>query len=100
MNRIQIVDYYEEPTTGAMERSVEEGLLLAPDVAVTSCQGSTLYFLRVKPSAEEPGMYVECGSIADISILTSRVDVATIPPTEALAFAMWVAGVPALASAV
>ncbi|MFF2890770.1 hypothetical protein [Paenibacillus sp. NPDC057967] len=100
MKRVQIVDYYEEPTTGDQERTVETGYLIAPDVAVTSCQDSTLYFLRVEPSVEEPGTYVECGTIADISFLSAKVDVTSIPPAAALAMAIWASGAQPLTTAV
>ncbi|QNK54546.1 hypothetical protein [Paenibacillus sp. PAMC21692] len=99
MERVHIIGYYEEPDLAVRERTVEEGTLIAPDVAVVTCT-NTMYFMNVKPSASEPGMYEDCGIFADICALNYQFDIASIPPAAALDFALWVAGKPALAAAV
>ncbi len=100
MKRVQIIGYYEEEGSAERERTVEEGTLISPDVAVTTCQGTTLYFVRVTPSAEEPGMYVERDVLTSVDLLGVCVDIASIPTAAALDFALWVAGKPTLAAAV
>jgi hypothetical protein len=89
---IQVISYYTEIVTDTLERSVEDAVLIAPDIAVTADR-STLYFIRVKPSEGEHGLYDDDGLIVDVVVSSmDEVDIATIPP-EALTFALWAAGV-------
>lgn len=98
MKPIQIVSYNEDFVTGKVERDVDTGYLIAPDVAVVTCI-STLYFIRVKPSTEGAGLYDDAGPLCDIIVPSLRdVDVSAMP-REALTFAMWAAAKP-LAAAV
>ncbi|WP_141500946.1 hypothetical protein [Paenibacillus luteus] len=90
MEQIQIFYYYEESATQTIECSVEHGYLIAPDIAVTICVSNTIYFIRVKPSDEEVGTYIDCGLISDIVIPGFGADLSTLP-RESLVFALWAA---------
>src|SRR5690606_35178964 len=91
MEQIKIIYIGEDSQVeGGVYRSIETGYLLAPGIAVVPCL-TTLFFLRVKPSAEEAGLYDDCGEFASFDVPAGCTENIESLPAEALAVAMWVA---------
>lgn len=91
MKTVQIVRYTEDFVTGEVEREVEKGYLIAPDVAVVPCI-NTLYFICVGPSEEGGDLCDDLGLMCDIIIPSdNEIDLSTMP-ASALTFALWASG--------
>ncbi|MGG4142987.1 hypothetical protein ABEW34_07625 [Paenibacillus algorifonticola] len=74
MKQIQIINYLVEPSLpGGYDRCVENGFLIASDIAAI-IERYALSFVRVKPSAEGVGMYEYCCYLCELDVILDTAD--------------------------